>query len=125
MANREKPMRQFLLSLFVSALLGAAILFFSPYFIGEIEPWISDSYYYTGALVLAGFIVLVDRHASYESIFIGIVLGQAIYMFTFIPVDSLVGVALVIMAFKSLLSCVGLLLKSAISDVLHLIKGNT
>lgn len=125
MANREKPMRQFLLSLFVSTLLGAAILFFSPYFIGEIEPWISDSYYYTGALVLAGFIVLIDRHASYESIFIGIMLGQAIYMFTFIPVDSLVGVALVIMAFKSLLSCVGLLLKSAISDVLHLIKGNT
>ena len=125
MANREKPMRQFLFSLSISTLLGAAILFFSPYFIGEIEPWISDSYYYTGALVLAGFIVLVDRHASYESIFIGIVLGQAIYMFTFIPVDSLVGVALVIMAFKSLLSCVGLLLKAAISDVLHLIKGNT
>ncbi len=49
-------MRQFLLGLFVSTLLGAAILFFSPFFIGEIEPWISDSYYYTGALVLACFL---------------------------------------------------------------------
>ncbi|ALM90505.1 MULTISPECIES: hypothetical protein [Alteromonas] len=66
-------MRQFLLGLFVSTLLGAAILFFSPFFIGEIEPWIS-SYYYTGALLLAGFIVLIDRHASYESVFIGIML---------------------------------------------------
>ncbi|MDP2534834.1 hypothetical protein [Alteromonas stellipolaris] len=117
-------MRQFLLGLFLSTLLGAAILFFSPYFIGEIEPWISDSYYYTGALVLAGFIVLIDRHASYESVFIGIMLGQAIYMFTFIPVDSLVGVALVIMAFKSLLSCVGLLLKSALINILYVIKGD-
>ena len=51
-------------------------------------------------------------------------LGQAIYMFTFLPVDSLVGVALVIMAFKSLLSCVGLLLKSAIINILYVIKGD-
>jgi hypothetical protein len=74
---------------------------------------------------LAGFLVLLDRHVSYESIFIGIMLGQATYMFIFMPVDSLIGVALVIMAINSLLSCVGLLLKPAISDVLHLIKGNT
>ena len=125
MANREKPMRQFLFSLSISTLLGAAILFFSPYFIGEVEPWDAETFYYTGALLSAGFIVLLDRHVSYESIFIGIMLGQAIYMFIFMPVDSLIGVALVIMAIKSLLSCVGLLLRSAISDVLHLIKGNT
>ena len=118
-------MRQFLFSLSVSTLLGAAILFFSPYITGEVEPWDAETFYYTGALLLAGFLVLLDRHVSYESIFIGIMLGQAIYMFIFMPVDSLVGVALVIMAFKSLLSCVGLLLRSAISDVLHLIKGNT
>ncbi|MDO6567714.1 hypothetical protein Q4561_11650 [Alteromonas sp. 1_MG-2023] len=106
-------MKHFLFSISLSSFLGAAILFLSPYITGEIEPWDSDNFYYSGALFIAGLIILLDKQASYETVFIGIMLGQAIYMFSFMPVDSLVGVGLVIMAFKSLLSLIGITLKQA------------
>tara|TARA_Y100000780_G_scaffold220620_1_gene228126 strand:- start:463 stop:813 length:351 start_codon:yes stop_codon:yes gene_type:complete len=105
-------------SLSFSSFLGAAILFLSPYITGEIEPWDSNTYYYSGALLIAGFIVLLDKRASYEIVFIGIMLGQVTYMFSFMPVDSLILVGIVIMAFKSLLSLVGLLLKSVYLNIL-------
>lgn len=117
-------MIRFLFSLFFSGLLGAAILFLSPYITGEIEPWDSNTFYYSGTLLLAGFIILLDRQASYKSTFIGIMIGQTFYMFTFMAVDSLVAVGLVIMAFKSLLSLVGLCLKKAITDARALTGGN-
>ncbi|WP_289031136.1 hypothetical protein [uncultured Paraglaciecola sp.] len=113
-------MKNFLISISLSSFLGAAILFLSPYVTGEIEPWDSNNYYYSSALLIAGFVILLDRQASYEIAFIGIMLGQALYMFSFMPVDSLMEIGFVIMAFKSLLSLVGLVLKSAYLNLLLL-----
>lgn len=117
---QRSPLKNFLISISLSSFLGAAILFLSPYVTGEIEPWDSNTYYYSSALLIAGFIILLDRQASYEIVFIGIMLGQALYMFSFMPVDSLVGIGLIIMAFKSLLFLVGLVLKSAYLNLLLL-----
>ncbi|MFT2089917.1 hypothetical protein [Paraglaciecola sp. 2405UD69-4] len=70
--------------------------------------------------MVAGFVILLDRQTTYEIAFIGITLGQALYMFSFMAVDSIVGIGLILMAFKSLLSLVGLVLKSAYLNLLFL-----
>lgn len=116
-------MKHFLFTLLLSSFFGAAILFLSPYVTGKVEPWNSNSYYYSSALFLAGFLILFDKHAKLEIVFIGIMLGQTVFMFSFMSVGPLVGVGLVIMAFKSLLSLVGLITKAVYLDI-RALNGN-
>ena len=94
-------------SLSVAAGFGSVIWALSPLITGELEPWDSESPYYFTALLISGIIVgaLIPRHVW--AVFIGIVIGQLIYMLIFLPLGPLMGIGVVVMALYGLLSLTG------------------
>lgn len=94
------------ISLCVASVLGAIIWTISPFVTGEIEPWDADSPYYVVSLILAGSIVggLIPKHLW--TVFLGVVAGQIIYMFVFIPSGPLLLIGIVFLVGYGLISLI-------------------
>ena len=99
--NKDKA-----ISLCVASGLGAIIWAISPFVTGEIEPWDADSPYYIVSLILAGTIVggLIPKHLW--TVFLGVVVGQIIYMLIFIPSGPLLLIGIVFLVGYGLLSLI-------------------
>ena len=72
------------ISLISSAGLGAIIWAMSPVISGAIEPWDAESPYYVVSLFIAGAVVGLLQPKNIWAIYIGIVIGQLIYMAVFL-----------------------------------------
>ncbi|WP_312359797.1 hypothetical protein [Stutzerimonas balearica] len=109
--TRGEPMRPsarpVLQALLIASLAGALIWALSPWASGQAEPWDGDGLYYSGALftagVLAGFIVPRPLWAQY----LGVIVGQVLYLLLFLPIGPLLAVGLVFLLLWSLLFLAG------------------
>lgn len=99
--------RPVLQALLITSLAGALIWALSPWASGQAEPWDGDGLYYSGALftagVLAGFIVPRPLWAQY----LGVIVGQVLYLLLFLPIGPLLAVGLVFLLLWSLLFLAG------------------
>jgi hypothetical protein len=99
--------RPVLQALLIASLAGALIWALSPWASGQAEPWDGDGLYYSGALftagVLAGFIVPRPLWAQY----LGVIVGQVLYLLLFLPIGPLLAVGLVFLLLWSLLFLAG------------------
>ncbi|AJE14703.1 hypothetical protein [Stutzerimonas balearica] len=104
MRPSARPVPQALL---IASLAGALIWALSPWASGQAEPWDGDGLYYSGALftagVLAGFIVPRPLWAQY----LGVIVGQVLYLLLFLPIGPLLAVGLVFLLLWSLLFLAG------------------
>jgi len=105
------------ISLIFSAGLGAVIWAMSPVVVGAVEPWDSESPYYFVSLFIAGGLVGIYQPGNIWAIFIGIVIGQFIYMVIFLPVGPLIVIGMMFLFGYSLLSLFGAFLASRIRGV--------
>ncbi|KIL04516.1 hypothetical protein QX25_10655 [Stutzerimonas stutzeri] len=109
--TRGEPMRAsarlVVQALLIASLAGAFIWALSPWASGQAEPWDGDGLYYSGALftagVLAGFIVPRPLWAQY----LGVIVGQVLYLLLFLPIGPLLAVGLVFLLLWSLLFLAG------------------
>ena len=99
--NKDKA-----ISLCVASMLGTIIWVISPFVTGEIEPWDADSPYYIISLILAGAIVgwLIPKHLW--TVFLGVIVGQIIYMLIFIPSGPLLLIGIVFLVGYGLFSLI-------------------
>ena len=106
--------RNFIINILVSGALGALIWFCSPYVTGMVEPWDSETPYYFTCLFIAGFITgaICPRHIW--AAFLGIVIGQLLYIFIFIPLGPLIVIGIPVMFALALLALVGIFLGTRI-----------
>jgi len=104
--------RNIVFSLLLAAGLGAAIWAVSPVVTGSAEPWDAESPYYFVSLFVAGAIVclLFPRHIW--SAFLGVVIGQLVYLLVFLPSGPLLPLGVVFMLGYGLLSLLGAVLAS-------------
>jgi len=109
--TRGEPMRPsarpVVQALLIASLTGAGIWALSPWASGQAEPWDSEGLYYSGALftagVLSGFIVPRALWAQY----LGVVVGQVLYLLLFLPLSPLLAVGLAFLLLWSLLFLAG------------------
>jgi len=109
--TRGEPMRPsarlVVQALLIASLAGAFIWALSPWASGQAEPWDGDGLYYSGALftagVLSGFIVPRPLWAQY----LGVVVGQVLYLLLFLPLSPLLAVGFAFLLLWSLLFVAG------------------
>lgn len=106
--------RDVLISFAVAAVLGAVIWALSPLITEAAEPWDAESPYYFVSLFIAGGLVgmLCPRHIW--AAFLGIVIGQLVYMLIFLPWGPLLPLGVLFLFGYSLLSFFGLFLASRV-----------
>ena len=104
--------RDIAISLSLAAGLGAVIWAVSPVVTGSAEPWDAESPYYFVSLFVAGAIVglLCPRHIW--SAFLGIVVGQLVYLLVFLPSGPLLPLGVLFLLGYGLLSLLGAVLAS-------------
>ena len=102
--------KDFIISILISGILGALIWAFSPYVTGMAEPWDAETPYYFTCLFVAGFItgIICPRHIW--GAFLGIVIGQLLYMLIFLPLGPLIVIGIPVMFAFGLLALVGIFL---------------
>ena len=98
------------ISLSIAAGFGAVIWALSPIVTGAREPWDGESSYYFVSLLVAGIIIggLSPKHEW--SVWLGVVLGQLLYMLIFLPLGPLTPLGIMFMAAYGLISLVGAVL---------------
>ena len=86
---------------------GATIWAMSPKVTGVTEPWDAQSAYYFVALFASGLLVgaLVPRHSWLA--WVGVVVGQLIYMLAFLPKGPLLPLGLIFLFAYGILTFVG------------------
>jgi hypothetical protein len=109
------------INLSLSAFLGALIWALSPTITGEAEPWDSDSIYYYAALFVAGVISAIPGKKPVWAIYVGIILGQFLFILFFLPLGPLLLIGLVSMSLFGLLTLAG----AVIIRQLLMYTGNT
>lgn len=97
--------------IFISALslagLGALIWAMSPVVTGAVEPWDAESRYYFVSLFIAGVLVGVFHPNNPWAVFLGIVIGQLIYMAVFLATGPLILLGILFLIVYSLLALLG------------------
>src|SRR5580765_442045 len=68
------------LAIGISAILAAAVWFFSKHFTGYAEPWDGSFSYYLGGLFIVGFVSALVAPLPVWGHYVGIISGQATYM---------------------------------------------
>jgi hypothetical protein len=106
--------RHVFVSFAIAALLGAAIWGLSPLITEAAEPWDAESPYYFVSLFIAGGLVglLCPRHIL--AAFLGIVVGQLVYMLIVLPSGPLLPLGVLLLFSYGLLSFIGLFLASRV-----------
>jgi hypothetical protein len=102
------------ISFSVAAALGAAIWGLSPLVTTAAEPWDAESPYYFVSLFVAGVLVGFLWPRQTWLAFIGIVVGQLVYMFLFLPSGPLSPLGVLFLIFFGLVSLLGLALASRV-----------
>ena len=105
--HHGRPMKNFTINAIFSALLGAIIWFLSPFITGEVEPWDAFPLFYLVSLSIVGFIAAIPKSASLTSIYVGVIVGQFLYMLVFLPVGPLILIGVFSLALYSLLTLIG------------------
>lgn len=95
--------RSSILSFLLAALAGAAIWALSSLFTGHAEPWDAGGTYYPAALFLAGLLSGLLAAKPLWVLYLGSIVGQAMYMLLFLPSGPLMVVGLAFLALWSLL----------------------
>ena len=93
-----------------SAFLGASIWALSPSITGYTEPWDAKSAYYYVALFIAGALVAIPGKRPLWAVYIGVILGQFLYVLLFLSFGPLLPVGIVFLAAYSLLSLLAALI---------------
>ncbi len=100
-----------ILAFAVAAVLGAAIWAASPLLVKEAEPWDADEglnfLYYPAALLSVGLICGLFVKSAHLAIYAGLLAGQIVYMFSFLPSGPLIVLGLIYLAAISILAVVG------------------
>ena len=106
--------RHVVISFIVAAVRGAAIWGLSPLITEAAEPWDAESHYYFVALFVAGGLVglLCPRHIL--AAFLGIVVGQLVYMLIVLPSGALLPLGVLFLVGYGVLSILGLFLASRV-----------
>ena len=102
------------MSFAVAAALGAAIWGLSPLLTQAAEPWDAESPYYFVSLVIAGVIVGLLCARDNLVAYLGIVVGQLIYMLVILPSAPLMPLGVVFLFGYGLFSFLGLFLASKV-----------
>ena len=104
--------RDIAISLSLAAGLGAVIWALSPVVTGAAEPWDAESPYYFVSLFVAGAIVGFVWPRRIWAVFLGIVIGQLVYLLAFIPLGPLLPLGVLFLFGYALLSLLGAALAS-------------
>ena len=111
-AKRTTLNRHVFVSFAVAAVLGAAIWGLSPLIIEAVEPWDAESPYYFVSLFIAGGLVGLLCPWHILAAFLGIVVGQLVYMLVVLPSGPLLPLGVLFLFGYGLLSFLGLYLAS-------------
>lgn len=104
----EKSIKKdFYINLSLSAFLGALIWAFSPSITGQAEPWDAESAYYYIALFIAGIISALPGKEPAWAIYVGVILGQFLYILVFLPLGPLLILGLASMSLFAWLTLAG------------------
>ena len=79
----------------------------SPVVTGVVEPWDAEPLYYGVSLFLAGVLVGVFQPRNIWAVFIGIVIGQLMYMAVFLAAGPLIVLGIIFLIGYGLLSLLG------------------
>lgn len=104
--------RDIAISLLLAVGLGAAIWAVSPVVTGSAEPWDAESPYYFVSLFVAGAVVGLLCPWHIWSAFLGIVVGQLVYLLVFLSSGPLLPLGVVFLLGYGLLSLLGAILAS-------------
>jgi len=96
--------KDIIFNLSFSAFLGALIWALSPSITGYTEPWDAKSAYYYVALFVAGTLVAIPGKRPLWAVYVGVILGQFLYVLFFLSFGPLLPVGIVFLAAYSLLS---------------------
>lgn len=102
------------ISFLIAAVLGAAIWGLSPIITETVEPWDADAPYYLVSLFFVGGVLglLCPRHIWLA--FLGIVVGQLVYMLIVLPSGPLLPLGVLFVLGYGLISLFGLALASRV-----------
>jgi len=98
--------RSWVLPFLIAALAGASIWALSPWITGQAEPW-DAGLYYSGALLAAGLLSGAAVPKPLWALYLGGIVGQALYLLLFVPPSPLMAVGLMFLLVWSLLLLVG------------------
>lgn len=99
--------KELFISILVSGLLGALVWAFSPYATGFDEPWDAETPYYIICLFSTGFITGVLCPRNIWAVLLGVVMGQLLYLYVFLPLGPLVSVGIIFMIVYGFLAVFG------------------
>ena len=114
--------KDILINLSLSSFLGALIWALSPAMTGQTEPWDAESVYYFAALFVAGAIAAIPGFRPVWAIYLGIFLGQLLFILFFLPSGPLLAVGLIFIAVYSLLSLVAAVIIRRLHPLSHKTK---
>lgn len=95
--------RPAILALLIAMLAGAALWALSPLATGHAEPWDAGGVYYIAVLLAAGLATSLIVPKPLWALYLGSVLGQALYMLLLLPPSPLMAVGLAFLLLWSLL----------------------
>jgi len=103
-----------MVALLTSAFFGFSIWLLSPIITEAIEPWDDQTGYYFYALVVSGILIGALFHKSLTYNFIGIYLGQLVFMLFFTPSGPLILIGIIFLAFYSTIAFFAITLSASI-----------
>jgi hypothetical protein len=96
-----------MLNFLLSLVVGALIWILWPIITGIREPWDSNAICYPAVLLLSGFILGLLRPQHFWVHYVGILFGQFVYTFFFVPAGPLLPIGIALMVFYSVLTLIG------------------
>ncbi len=106
------------ISFLIASMLGAVIWGLSPLITNLVEPWDAETPYYVSSLFAAGVIVGLAYPRHIMSAFLGIVVGQLVYMLVFIPLGPLSPLGILFLFGYGLISLLGAALGAQVQRML-------
>mgnify|MGYP003384166393 CR=1 FL=1 len=102
------------INLLLSAFIGVLVWAASPYVVGTIEPWDSESSYYVLSILISGVVLGTYSQKQIWSFGVGTFIGQLLYIVIFLPLGPLIIVGSVLLAGSGLICYLGALITKAV-----------
>lgn len=99
--------KAWIIDVLLAAVAGATIWALSPMVVERVEPWDAESFYYVFALLAVGFALGVFRPHRIWRHYVGVFVGQLVYMLVFLPFGALIVLGVAFLALYSLLAFAG------------------